>query len=98
MPDSWILFRESYNPNNFDEQFGVYCSDTLAFGDGTFSLFGEKTTNTYSGEYSVADSLVFLASHELRLYQISADSLIFYGWHDCTFTQEIQSWLFTKIQ
>ena len=97
LPDNWIQFRESYDPNRYLEQFGANCTDTLTFDDGTFSLFGERTTNTYSGEYSVVDSLVLLASPELRLYQISADSLIFYGWHDCTYTQDIQAWLFTKI-
>ena len=68
--------------------------DTAAFDDHTCTFYGVK--NNWSSEYSVADSLVTIDN--VILYQINSDSMIVYDWHDCSFTQDVQIWLFTKIR
>ena len=90
----WIQFRQSYDENGLGIMISDDCRDTMEFGDGTFTLFGPRGTT--SGAYWVEDSLVYINS--MPLYQVSIDSMIVYGWHDCTYTADMQQWLFTKIQ
>ena len=92
---NWLQFIQNYNAT-----FGITpqedCIDTLAFDNQYWHIFG---AHNYSGEYCVVDSVVrFDPDSYGGLYQISADSMIYFGWHDCSFTQEIQSWLFSRIQ
>ncbi len=92
---NWLHFIQNYNAT-----FGITpqedCIDTLAFDNQYWHIFG---AHNYSGEYCVVDSVVRFGPDSYGgLYQISADSMIYFGWHDCSFTQEIQSWLFSRIQ
>ena len=92
---NWLQFIQNYNAT-----FGITpqedCIDTLAFDNQYWHIFG---AHNYSGEYCVVDSVVrFGPDSHGGLYQISADSMIYFGWHDCSYTQDIQAWLFTKIQ
>ena len=92
---SWIQFRWTYDESRLGTSGpGEDCMDTLTFDDRTYSIFGKSDV---SGEYSVVDSVVHLGVLK-RAYQISADSMLLYGWHDCSYTQEMQIWLFTKIR
>ena len=94
---SWLHFRAIYDESKFGDAPAENCRDTLAFEDGTYSFFGNQN---YGGEYSVADSVVLLGvDGGMRIFQVSADSMIVYGWDDCNMTTfVIKSWLFTRIQ
>jgi hypothetical protein len=91
---SWLQFRMAYDETQYGNAPGDNCRDTIAFEEGTYSVFGRAN---YSHEYSVADSVVILGFQ--RIYQISADSMIVYGWDDCNVTTDvIKAWLFTKVR
>lgn len=91
---SWNRFRQAYDENLLGNMISDDCRDTIFFGNGTFSISGPRGTK--NGDYIVEDSLVYI--NGMPLYQVSIDSMIVYGWHDCTYTADMQQWLFTKIQ
>lgn len=90
---SWIQFIRAYTENGLGNPISDGCRDTIYFGDGTYILFGPR--GTISGEYRIEDSLVYIS--DMPLYQVSIDSMIVCGWHDCTYTADMQQWLFTMI-
>ena len=92
---TWTQFRSLYDANRFGDLVSPNCHDTIDFGDGTYTIYGDHT-NDMNGDYSITDSVVSLGN--IKLFQINADSMIVYAWHDCSYTQDIQQWLFTRIQ
>lgn len=91
---TWIQFRAVYNDNKLGDMINDNCRDTISFGNGSYIIYGDQATGI-GGNYSVTDSVVSLGA--TKLYQINADSMIVYNWHDCSFTEDIQQWLFTRI-
>lgn len=94
---NWRQFRTEYDPQAYYEMQPAIHS--------TFQFVGDSIVNIYSRDIHRSafelreDSLVYITAlpPTVRLYQISADSMIVCDWNT-GFTHVIEGWLFTKVQ
>ena len=67
----------------------------LAFSNDASTTPG----TTHQGLFTVGEDSVAVTAYEgYRLYQIAQDSMVVLGFHDNTHTQEVQAWLFLRVQ